>query len=311
MLPACPRPTTRSRFARRGLETLAPRRARRRRGLALPRPGDVGLERSLGRLGAAGIPTLVVKGAILAHWLYARPIERPLRDVDLRVRPGDLRRATEARSRVEPGARLLVRSRVHRSAVLSDPGGREDRSRGDHRPPVRVRHRRGGDARAGRRGGRAAGVSPYATRRSTTTRFSWRSTPSRTTSFPRPRRSRTWRALPGGRSSTPGASPSGRATRGARRSCTWSPSTSERRAGMRVWRAIADRVEPRRRGFAERMLARLRGERHPSELVLRLEARGASDARSRAIAAVAAAAVRGGRSWRGICFGGDPGGQGR
>jgi len=62
-----------------------------------------------------------VKGAILAHLLYDSPIERPLRDVDLRVRPGDLRRATRALL-AEPKTRALVASAVYQSAVVSMRG---------------------------------------------------------------------------------------------------------------------------------------------------------------------------------------------
>ena len=60
------------------------------------------------------------------------------------------------------------------------------------------------------------------------------------------------------------------------------------------WSAIAILVPPRRRRYAERQgAARLRGEREPSELVLRLESRAASDGRLRSLAALAAAAVCG------------------
>jgi hypothetical protein len=80
-----------------------------------------GLERALALLGAAGVPVLVVKGAILAHLLYDSPVERPLRDVDLRVRPRDLDRAKRALL-AAPGTRLLVASSVYRSAVISMRG---------------------------------------------------------------------------------------------------------------------------------------------------------------------------------------------
>ncbi len=77
-----------------------------------------GLERALGLLGKAGVPALVVKGAILAHQLYESPIDRPLRDVDLRVRPRDLERATRALLS-DSGTKQLVASAGYRSAVLS------------------------------------------------------------------------------------------------------------------------------------------------------------------------------------------------
>jgi hypothetical protein len=39
------------------------------------------------RLAEPGIQVMPVKGALLQHWLYQDPIERPLTDVDLLVRP--------------------------------------------------------------------------------------------------------------------------------------------------------------------------------------------------------------------------------
>ena len=76
------------------------------------------LGRALARLDAAGVDALVVKGALLAHTLYASPIERPIRDVDLRVRPGDLERAAALLAEA-PNARRLVASRAYASVVLS------------------------------------------------------------------------------------------------------------------------------------------------------------------------------------------------
>ena len=58
------------------------------------------------------------------------------------------------------------------------------------------------------------------------------------------------------------------------------------------WAAIADAVPPARPAYAARVLAALRGARRPSPLVWRLEVRGASDSRPRAVAAVAASALR-------------------
>jgi hypothetical protein len=40
-------------------------------------------------LGRAGVDTLAVKGIVTATWLYADPSERPLGDVDVRIRPAD------------------------------------------------------------------------------------------------------------------------------------------------------------------------------------------------------------------------------
>jgi hypothetical protein len=47
-------------------------------------------------LSHATIPSLAVKGAVTAHSLYGDPGERPLGDVDLRIRPRDFRRAAHA-----------------------------------------------------------------------------------------------------------------------------------------------------------------------------------------------------------------------
>jgi hypothetical protein len=47
-------------------------------------------------LDAAGIPSLAVKGAVTAYSLYREPTERPLGDVDVRIRPQDFRRAVLA-----------------------------------------------------------------------------------------------------------------------------------------------------------------------------------------------------------------------
>jgi len=47
------------------------------------------------RLAALGIQVMPVKGAILQHWLYDDPAERPMTDVDLLVRPDHFGRAVE------------------------------------------------------------------------------------------------------------------------------------------------------------------------------------------------------------------------
>jgi hypothetical protein len=59
------------------------------------------LARVLEAFGARGIDVLPVKGVILAHTLYANVTERPMQDLDLRIRPRDLRAA--ARSARERG----------------------------------------------------------------------------------------------------------------------------------------------------------------------------------------------------------------
>jgi hypothetical protein len=45
------------------------------------------------RLAAHGIPVMPVKGALLQHWLYQDPSDRPLTDVDALVRPAQLEKA--------------------------------------------------------------------------------------------------------------------------------------------------------------------------------------------------------------------------
>jgi hypothetical protein len=47
------------------------------------------------KLTGVGISAMPVKGALLQHWLYDDPTERPLTDVDILVRPEELERAVE------------------------------------------------------------------------------------------------------------------------------------------------------------------------------------------------------------------------
>lgn len=74
------------------------------------------LGKVLERLDAARVPALVVKGALLAHQLYASPVERPIRDVDLRVLPGDLERFVAALEGLP--FRVVRRSRAYGNLVL-------------------------------------------------------------------------------------------------------------------------------------------------------------------------------------------------
>lgn len=48
-----------------------------------------------GKLAHRGIPVMPLKGALLQHWLYDDPSDRPLTDVDLLVRPAALHEAAE------------------------------------------------------------------------------------------------------------------------------------------------------------------------------------------------------------------------
>jgi hypothetical protein len=72
------------------------------------------------RLAGAGISVMPVKGALLQHWLYDDPTERPLTDVDLLVLPQDLERVV---TRLESaGYRSLQRASVG-AVVLRTPFG--------------------------------------------------------------------------------------------------------------------------------------------------------------------------------------------
>jgi hypothetical protein len=67
-------------------------------------------------LGACGraeppIEVLPVKGIVTARLWYAEPSERPIQDIDLRVRPGDLARVAELAKRL--GWRLIDASRAY------------------------------------------------------------------------------------------------------------------------------------------------------------------------------------------------------
>lgn len=72
------------------------------------------------RLGDLGISVMPLKGVLLQHWLYEDPSERPLTDVDLLVRPWDLREAVE---RLEAaGYRTVGRSGIG-AMVMQTPFG--------------------------------------------------------------------------------------------------------------------------------------------------------------------------------------------
>jgi hypothetical protein len=71
-------------------------------------------------LAAEGVPWLVVKGAALAHTLYADPAERPLADLDIRVRPADYEATKRALARA--GATLLDEAPSYGNLV-ADIGG--------------------------------------------------------------------------------------------------------------------------------------------------------------------------------------------
>jgi hypothetical protein len=56
---------------------------------------EVSIDRLLAAFGAAGVPMLLLKGAALAHSLYARPELRAAADIDILVDPADERRAVD------------------------------------------------------------------------------------------------------------------------------------------------------------------------------------------------------------------------
>jgi len=62
-------------------------------------------------LGEAGVPSLAVKGVVTAYGLYEEPTERPIGDVDVRIRPEDFGRAARCRSRGRGPAAQIPRCR--------------------------------------------------------------------------------------------------------------------------------------------------------------------------------------------------------
>lgn len=54
------------------------------------------LRQVLAILGAAGVEALPVKGVVTAAWLYPDVADRPITDVDVRIRPADVGRAARA-----------------------------------------------------------------------------------------------------------------------------------------------------------------------------------------------------------------------
>jgi hypothetical protein len=248
-----------------------------------------GLERALSRLDAAGVPALVVKGAILAHLLYRSPAERPIRDVDVRVRWRDLPRATAA-ILGEPGARLLVQSKIYRSAVFSIRGVEVDVEAVVGPPFVCAI----GVGEMLERGVRAVEPLGFSHVRPEVhdhalvlaiNAFKDHLLPTATSLEDLLRIVR-----------QDGFDPGVFAARARDAGCRTlvhvvAQYIAEAR-GDGVWSAIAERIPPRRPAYARRVLARLRDERRPPEILVRLESRAMCDGRLRAAAAVATAAAR-------------------
>jgi hypothetical protein len=67
-----------------------------------------------------GIQVMPVKGALVQHWLYDDPVERPMTDVDLLVRPDDFGRAVE---RLEAAGYRRTRHRSVGGTVMETPFG--------------------------------------------------------------------------------------------------------------------------------------------------------------------------------------------
>ncbi len=67
------------------------------------------------RFERSGVRVIAVKGALLAHQLYRSPVERPLRDLDLRVRYRDL--ASARRTFLDLGGRETRTSSVYRDSM--------------------------------------------------------------------------------------------------------------------------------------------------------------------------------------------------
>ena len=65
------------------------------------------------RLSHEGIEVMPVKGALLQHWLYEDPADRPLTDIDLLVRASDF-----------PAAHAVLADNGYRPTAWSSVGGR-------------------------------------------------------------------------------------------------------------------------------------------------------------------------------------------
>jgi hypothetical protein len=71
-------------------------------------------------LGRAGVDVLAVKGVVTSGWLYAEPGERPLTDLDVRVRPRDF--GAVVRASAAEGWRLDRRLWSYRTLMLDVDG---------------------------------------------------------------------------------------------------------------------------------------------------------------------------------------------
>jgi hypothetical protein len=78
------------------------------------------LETVSGAFGDAGIDVLAVKGVVTAEWLYERAGDRPLVDVDIRIRSGDFKAAIKRSAR--EGWAIERRVWSYRNLVLGVDG---------------------------------------------------------------------------------------------------------------------------------------------------------------------------------------------
>jgi len=253
------------------------------------------LREALRRLERAGVPAVVVKGAVLAYLLYDDPIDRPILDVDLRVRPGDLDAAVKAlTAAAADGAgagRLLIASRAVETAVVSLRKFQVDVE--------------------GHVGPRFLCATPVERLLERAVRTE------EGLGFPHLRPELHDHVIllalnlfkdrhPGGRwrlrdlqrlARVAEFDPDvleGRAEEGRCRTIVHIVARSiAERANDARWAEIAERIAPARPRHAARVLATMRGERHPPLLAWQLEVRGASDSRARSAAAVVATALHG------------------
>jgi hypothetical protein len=255
--------------------------------------GREALKDALGRLEGAGVPALVVKGAVLAYLLYDDPIERPILDVDLRVRPRDLAAAVRALTTPTGSGvgRLLIASRAVETAVVSlrkfqvDVEGHVGPRFLCAMPVERLLER----AVRTDEGLGFAHLRPELHDHLILLALNL---------FKDRHPGGRWRLRDLQRLARLAAfDPDVLAHRAEEGRCTTivhvvARSIAERGDDAR-WGEIAERISPARPRHAARVLATMRGERHPPLLAWQLEVRGASDSPARSVAAIVATALHG------------------
>ena len=256
-------------------------------------------KRTLGRLLAAldeiGVPALIVKGALLAHTVYADPVERPMCDLDLKVRPSDLARVARF-FRTTRGARIVRDSRVG-SNVVAHFGGMEVDVESRLGPPLICALGVGDLLARARRTSDALGFEH------------WRIDVNdhalllAIDLFKDHVGAKPWAS---GDLRRIALSPSFDATVLAARArearCTTIVHVAARKIAEEArdprWARVASTLAPARPAYARRMLATLAGTRRIPRPLQVLEARGASDSRARSLGSIALSAW-----WRWTEFG--------